>query len=190
MTKEALAKLGIVIEKDEITEEEALALIEQSQNSLRGEVKKHKDLLSARNSEIADYKKKEADRMTDDEKNALHVQQLEEENKTLKRQNAINERVKDYVAIGYKEDLAKKIAEAEVDGKPTAQLHKEFITSREESIKAELMKDNPVPRTNGDAKPLTKEELAKMNYTELMKAKETNPELVDEFIQEQSKTNN
>lgn len=182
MTKEQLAKLGIVIDKDEMPDDEAEVLIEQKFASLNSEVKKHKDLLSSRNSEIAEYKRKEQDKLTEDEKTKLHYQELEKTNAQLTRSLALNEKVKDYIALGYSEELATKVANAELDGKSTAQYHKEFITAREESIRAELLKSGTKPSTNGDQKPLTKEDLGKMTYSELLKAQETNPELVNEFI--------
>lgn len=183
MTKEQLAKLGIVIDKEEIADSEAQTLIEQKFNSLNGDLKKHKDLLSSRNSEIAEYKRKEQDKLSEDEKLQLHYKELEETNKSLTRRLALNEKIKDYIGLGYSEELAMKVATAELDGKPTAQYHREFITAREESLKAEILKSNPTPKTNDNPKPLTKEDLAKMTYTELMKVQETNPELVNDFIE-------
>lgn len=187
MTKEQLAKLGIVIEGNDMPDSEAFALIEQKFGSLNGDLKKHKDLLSTRNSEIAEYKRKEQEKLSDDEKRQLHYQELEETNKTLTRKLALNEKVKDYIALGYSEELATKVANAELDGKSTASYHKEFITAREEKLKAELLQGNPQPHTNGDPKTLTKEALSKMTYSELLKAQETNPEIVNEFIENQNK---
>ncbi len=187
MTKEQLAKLGIVIDGNELPDSEALALIEQKFGTLNGDLKKHKDLLSARNGEIAEYKRKEQEKLSDDEKRALHYQELEETNKTLTRKLALNEKIKDYIAIGYSEELATKVANAELDGKPTANYHKEFITAREESLRAELLKGNPQPHTNGDPKPLTLDDLKKMSYEELLKTQETNPELVNEYLGNQNK---
>ena len=59
MTKEMLAKLGISIEGESATDEEVEKLIAEKLASLNGDLKKHKDLLSSRNSEIAEYKRKE-----------------------------------------------------------------------------------------------------------------------------------
>lgn len=188
MTKEQLAKFGIVIEKDEITDEEANALIEQKFNSLNGEVKKHKDLLSTRNSEIAEYKRKEQEKLSEEEKTKLHYQELEQENANLKRDSALSKKVKDYIALGYSEELATKVANAELDGKSTTEYHKQFIQARDESIKAELLKQGSKPSTNGDPKPATIEDMKKMTYTELLNVKETNPELYAEF--EKSMNNN
>ena len=185
MTKEQLAKLGIAVDKD-LTDEEAFALIEKHNQDLVNEKSKLKGLNDKYSSEIAGYKKKEQDRLSDDEKKALAQQELENELKTLRRENDINRKVGELVEIGYSKELATKVAEAELDGKSTAKYHKEFITAREESLKAELLKSTPKPSaTSVDTKATTIEDMKKMTYVELQKVAENNPQLFSEFEKSQ-----
>lgn len=184
MTKEQLAKLGIVIEQDEISEEESQKLIAERVAALAGENSKQKTLLSQRNSEIAEYKRKEQEKLSEEEKTKLHYEELEKANKEMHRKLDLNEKVKGYLAIGYSEELATKIAEAELDGKPTFEFHKQHLASREETIKAELLKGTPDPRTDNSNKTLTKADLDKMGYEGLLKVQKENPALYNEWAAE------
>ena len=183
MTKEKLAKLGIVVEADEISEEEAEKLIEQKIASLNGDVKKHKDLLSTRNSEIAEYKRKEQEKLSDDEKQKLHYQELEKEITTLKRKDTINTKINDLMSLGYDKELAKKQAEAEVDGKSTIEFQKAFMDGKLEAQKQELLKNTKTPIVNdpnsGGVK--TKEDFDKLGYEGQLKLYNENPEIYNQF---------
>lgn len=181
MTKDFLAKLGIVIDEDEIADDKAQELIDKKFKEMNANSESQKNLLSKRNSEIAEYKRKEQEKLSDDEKTKLHYQEVEERNKTLERRIALSEKVAEYVSIGYDADLAKKVAEAELDGKSTVSYHKQFISAREEKLKAELLKGNPTPEVKGDPKTLTKADLDKMGYEELMKVQQEKPELYNEW---------
>ena len=86
MTKEQLAKLGITIEGDNATDEEVEKLIAEKFSSLNGDLKKNKDLLSARNGEIAEYKRKEQEKLSEEEKQRLHYQEMEKEIASLKKE--------------------------------------------------------------------------------------------------------
>lgn len=188
MTKEQLAKLGIVIDTDSVDEEKALELISRKQTERDNELKKHKDLLSARNSEIAEYKRKEQEKLTEEEKTRLHYEELEKQNKDYQRKLALNDKVTEYISLGYDADLAKKVAEAELDGKSTVEYRKQFITAQQEKMKAELLKQTPNPNTNkDDPKAITKADLDKMGYEELMKVQESNPTLYKEWASEKTK---
>ena len=184
MTKEQLAKLGIVIEQDEVSEEESQRLIAEKFNALNTENTKQKNLISQRNSEIAEFKRKETEKLTEDEKLKLHYEEMEKTNKEMRRKLDLNEKVKGYLAIGYGEELATKIAEAELDGKPTFEFHKQHLASREETLKAELLKGTPDPRTDKTPKHLTKADLDKMGYGELLKVQQENPALYNEWAAE------
>lgn len=184
-TKEQLAKLGITITEDSIEDNEALELISKKQNEMSAETKKHKDLLDKRNSEIAEFKRKEQEKLSEEEKTKLHYADLEKTNKDLTRRLALNDKITEYISLGYDADLAKKVAEAELDGKSTVEYRKQFISAQQEKLKAELLKTNPAPHTKGDPKTLTKADLNKMGYEELMKVKEENPTLYNEWASEQ-----
>ena len=182
-TKEQLKKLGIQVEEDkEYTDEEAFALIEKNANDMRGDLNKHKDLLSKRNSEIAEFKRKEQDKLSEEEKTRLHYEELEKENASYKKTIAKSQKVNEYMGIGYPKELAEKIADAELEGKSAVELHKQFMTSREESLKAELLKNSPDPSNNKQTQTVTKEDVIKGGYEAMMKLKEENPTQYQEFF--------
>lgn len=176
MTKEMLKELGITTDKEELTPEEIDALVKQRVAELTGENTKQKSLISQRNGEIAEYKRKEQERLTDDEKKALLEKEKDDKIAKYEKIIAKNGKVAEYMGIGYPKELAEKVAEAEIEGKSTAQFHAEFVKSREETIKAELMKNNPTPNGAGDNAPTTLEAFKKMKPSELMDFAEKHPQ--------------
>jgi hypothetical protein len=185
MTKSQLEKiLGIKLEdgKDAYTDDEVTELVAKSYSELRSDLTKNKDLLSKRNSEIAEYKRKEQEKLTDDEKARLQFEETVKENNALKRKILRSEKIADYIGLGYSKELAEKVADAELDGKSTVELRKQFIVAKEESIKAELLKETPNPDTKKDTSTKTKEEIVKGGYEEMLKLKETNPEVYNEYF--------
>lgn len=182
-TKEQLAKLGINIEQDTIEDEEAQKLIADRFNSLNGDLKKHKDLLSARNGEIAEFKRKEQEKLSEEEKTKLHYQEMEKEIATLKKENALNKEIKDLMGLGYDEELARKYAEAKLDGKSTIEFQKQFIENKLEAQKQELLKSGKVPSVNDPDKGVkTKEEVVKGGYEAMNKLQHDNPELFEQYF--------
>lgn len=182
MTLEKAKELGITFESENPTQEEIDEKILKRVAELTGENSKQKTLISQRNSEIAEYKRKEQEKLTEDEKIKLHYEQLEKENADFKKQFAKTNKVNDYLSIGYSKELAEEIADAELSGKPTAALHQKHLQAREEAIKKELMVNNPDPRqTNKSSKTITKEDYAKMPYSERLKLKESNPTLYEQL---------
>ena len=183
MTKTQLEKLlGITLEegKDTYTDDEALELINKSHNEMRNELNNNKNLLSKRNSEIAEYKRKEQEKLSDEEKTRLHYEEIEKNYEALQKKVARNDKVTEYMGIGYPKDLAEKIAEAELEGKSAVELHKQFITAREESLKAELLKNPPKPATGDKGDTVTREDYKKMTYSQKMALKDSNPELFEQ----------
>ena len=182
MTKEQLAKLGIVVDSDTVEGEELDTLLSKHIGGLNDEIKKNKNLISERNTEIKSLKDKEKEKLTEDEKTKLFYQELEETNKSLQREINLSKKVAGYVEIGYSKDLATKVAQAELDGKPTTEFHKQFIEATRQSIKAELLKQSPNPDTNDNTKSITKEEVIKGGYEAMNKLKAENPEKYQEFF--------
>ena len=183
MTLEKAKSLGITFDSENPTQEEIDSKVESRLAELTGENSKQKELISKRNSEIADYKRKEQEKLSEDEKTKLHYEQLEKENADYRKQFAKSNKVNDYLSIGYSKELAEKIADAELEGKPTAALHQEHLKAREEAIKKELMVNNPKP-AQGDpnaGKDLTKEQFAKLPYSKKIELKEKNPTLYEQL---------
>ena len=182
MTKEQLAKLGITIEGETITDEEANKLIEAKFTSLNGDLKKHKDLLSTRNSEIAEYKRKEQEKLSEEEKQQLHYQEMEKEIATLKRKDNLNTKINDLMSIGYDKELATKYANAELDGKSTIEFQKTFMDSQLEAQKQELLKVGKNPVVNNPNEVKSKEDIIKGGYAEMAKLQQENPALYEQYF--------
>lgn len=194
-TKEQIEKLGLTY-KEGMTDEEVFTAMSEAKSAndskvaeLTGEVSKHKDLLSKRNTEIAELKRKEQEKLSDEEKEKIRVAELEKNYNNLMKEHAIAEKEKGYIEAGYPSDLAKKIAEAEIDGKSTIEFHKQFLSAHDEKIKAEIMKGNPTPTQKGDPNDVglyTKEnyKAGKIGYAELDKLSKENPALFDEITKD------
>lgn len=180
-TKEQLARYGITVEQDEVSDEEAHKLIEDRFSSLSEETKKQKKLIDTRNSEIAEFKRKEQEKLSDDEKEKLRVDTIEKENQALKRTIARSNKVNEYMGIGYSKELAEEIADAELDGKPTVALHKKHMDAELEKQKAELLKGNPTPQVKDDTNTWTQEKFDKAGYEEKLKLHNEHPELYEQF---------
>lgn len=143
---------------EEMTAEEKLAALEGfeiPEPDYTGYVKK--ELFDKASSEIAGYKKKEFERMTEEEaakakaeeERAAMQARLEE----LERDKVINEYTAQFLGIGYDKDLAKETAEALQKGDMnTVFLNQtKFATAREKALKAELLKDTPKPPAGNGA---------------------------------------
>lgn len=185
MTKEQLAKLGITIEGESATDEEVEKLLTEKFNSLNGDVKKHKDLLSARNSEIAEYKRKEQEKLTEEEKTKLHYEEMEKEIASLKRKDSLNTKINDLMSLGYDKDLATKYANAELDGKSTIEFQKQFMEAKLEAQKKELLNNTPNPKLNNpDGSVKTKEDFDKLGYEGQVKLYNEHPEIYKQFAEQ------
>lgn len=180
MTKEQLAKLGITVETDTVEGDELDALLSKHISGLNDEIKKGKNLISERNTEIKSLKDKANEKLTEDEKTQLFYKELEETNKSLQREINLSKKVAEYVELGYSKDLATKVAQAELDGKSTTEYHKQFIEATEQRVKAEILKQTPNVKSGGNFDTVTREDYKKMTYSQKMKLREENPELFEQ----------
>lgn len=183
MTLEKAKELGITFESDNPTQEEIDEKVANRLTELTGENSKLKTSISKVNSENAEYKRKAQEKLTDDEKIAQHQKELEEKLAGYEKQFAKSNKVNDYLSIGYDKKLAEEIADAELEGKPTAELHKKHLQAREEALKKEWMEKNPKAKQgdpNAD-KDITPEKFAKMTYSEKIALKEKNPTLYEQL---------
>ena len=181
ITKEQLKKLGIEVEKDDLTQDEIDELFVKRVGELTAENSKLHTSISKVNSENAEYKRKEQDRLSEEQKKELHEKEMVEKIAKYEKQIAKTSKVAEYMEIGYPKELAEKVADAELEGKPTAKLHAEFVKSREETIKAELMKDNPTPKGAGGSEQMTLEGFKKLTPTQLAEFAETHPVEFENF---------
>ena len=181
MTKEQLAKLGIVVDKD-LTDDELHAELLKVLNGKDKEIADGKNLLSKRNSEIAELKRKDQEKLTEEEKTLLRITELEKANNDLTRKLSLNEKVSALVELGYDKETAVKYATAELDGKSTIEFQKAFLDKQREAIKAELLKGGKIPNTENQPSTIkTKEDLAKASYEEVLKFQQENPQLFAEL---------
>lgn len=170
---------------EEMTAEEkvaALTSFEYEDNST--ELANLKKIVSDRNSEVADYKKKLKERMTDDELKAKEAADKQAELQTnydalLKKVNLAENKAK-FIGLGYDEKLAEETATALVEGNMEVVFanqgkHQEALAK---AIKGEVLAGTPRPQGGNQGAPaVSQEQFNAMGYTDRVKLKRENPEL-------------
>ena len=154
---------------------------------MSAEVDRLKNLLSKSNSEAADYKRQLKDRMTEEEvkakEDAENREKLQKDYDALLRKVSISENKAKLLGLGYEDKLADETAEAMVNG----ELEKVFANQRKhlESVKkelrSELLKETPKPEGGNGHQTITKEDFAKMTYSERAKVYDENPEIYNQL---------
>jgi hypothetical protein len=138
-------------------------------------------------SEAAELSKQLKSKMTQDEqaaaKQAEALAAMQSELESLRADKAISEYTAQFLGLGYDEKLAKSTAEALHNGDMAVVFKNQaaFMTTREKAMKAELLKNTPVPPAGGGEKGPSKEEFKKMNLAEKAKFATEHPELYNEF---------
>lgn len=183
-TKEQIERLGLTYEEG-MTDDQVFEAISKKQGELTAEKSKfeseaikNKGLVDKYSSEISTLKKEKADKMTDEEKAKAHLSALENEIATLKKEKSISEKVAKYTKLGYEDELARKVAEGEIEGKDVSEYHSQFLKSHDEALKKQLMSNNPEPNGAGKGgSAWTKEDFkaGKISMEEMSKLKETDP---------------
>lgn len=182
-SKEYLAKLGIAIDKDEVDDETGQRLIEEHVAKTTGDQKKLKELNDQYSSEIADYKRKERERMTEDEKRKADEEDTKARLAETQKQLAIRDKVAMLVELGYDRETATKYATDEVEGKDTIQYQKEFMAKREAEIRAKVLKEADKDPNLGQKGAIpTKEDVVKGGYEAMLKLKEDHPETFKQYF--------
>ena len=192
MTKDYLAKLGIAIDKDEVTDEEGQRLIETHVAKMTGDQKKLKELNDQYSSELAEKKRQERERMTDDEKRKVEMEELKNQYAETQKQLAINNKVSSLVELGYDRETAIKYATDEYEGKDTLQYQKDFLAKKEAEVKAQVLKEaGKDPKLNGgDGAIPKKEDVLKGGYSAMLKLQEEHPETFKQYFPEASTEQN
>lgn len=141
--------------KEGLSEDELSKAIEKAVNAREKQAEqdltKIKNAFNKASSEVAEYKHKLQEHLSDDEKKRNEqddlLKQLQEENAAFKRQSAIAENRAKFISFGYGEDLAQKTAEALFDGdlETVFANHKTAWEAKEKEIRAGVMKSTPVP---------------------------------------------
>lgn len=137
------------------------ALYEQSQN----EVSRYKSSVDKLTSENADYKRKERERMTDEDKRNAELAEKEKRYAEIERENALYRYKASLGGMIKDEKALNDIAECYANGDIALALGKQktyfdkYLAEREKEIKAELLQQNPQPNPQGSGASMTKEEI-------------------------------
>lgn len=128
------------------------------------EIEKLKNAISKTNSENAEYKRKELDKMTDDEKKAKEFQDLVESNNKMEAELKQMRLEKDLLANGFSAEESDKLIKGNFAVKDIADILKVRLEEQAKSIKAEMLKNTTpeAPMGNGTTTdPKQKSEFAK-----------------------------
>ena len=141
--------------KEGMTEDELSKAVEKAvhakEKQAEQDLTKLKNAFTKASSEVADYKHKLQEHLSDEEKKRTEqddlLKQLQEENAAFKRQSAIADNRAKFISFGYGEELAQKTAEALFDGdlETVFANHKTAWEAKEKEIRAGVMKSTPVP---------------------------------------------
>lgn len=186
--------LGIELTED-MKEEDLVNAIQAKLDSVEtsDSEKNLKNLISKRNGEIADYKKKtqalEAqlkERMTAEElaeaQRNEKVKELETKVAAYERENKISKSYAGYIGLGFGEELAMSTATALIDGDDETlnANFKTFIDSLVQDTRkatlANAMKNISGPEGGNETKVFTKEDIRKMSGAERLKFYNEHPE--------------
>ena len=146
-----------------------------------------KDVFDKTASELAGVKKQLKDKMTDDEaakqKEQEEREELQSKYDKLLRESEISKHKAKLLGLGYDEKLAKSTAEALHKGDMATVFKNQasFNTTREKAMKAELLKNTPVPPAGNGEKAPSKEEFQKLSLAEKVKFAAEKPEIYKEF---------
>ena len=170
---------------ENMTVEEKLAALEAYEPDMSGYVAK--SAFDKASSELAAAKKRERERMTEDEakaaKDAEERAALEARVKELEHERAVNGYMAAYTAMGYDEKLAKASAEALATGdtKTVFENQKAFYAAKEKALRAEILKSTPTPDAGAPTAGVTKEAFDAMGYKERAALFNENPELYNQL---------
>lgn len=172
----------------DMTAEEKLAALEAYEMDTTGLVKK--DLLDKATSEAAAYKRQLREKMTADEQaqteQAEAMQRMQAELEMLRTEKAVDAATKKWMSLGYDEKLATQTAKAMVEGDTDKVFanHAKFIADKEKNLRAELLKDTPVPPAGEGNKGMTKDDFSKLSLVEKAAFAKEHPEKYKEFYKE------
>lgn len=123
-------------------------------DSYKAEAEKQKGLKDKYASENADYKKKELDKMTDDEKKAKELQDLIESKNKMEAEIRVMKLEKELLSNGFTAEESEKLIKSNFAVKDIAEVVKLKVEEAVKSAKAEMIKETTPssPMGNGTAK--------------------------------------
>jgi hypothetical protein len=174
--------------KDAYTEGMSVEDIEKALESVEmptdnsAEIDRLKAALSKSNSEAAEFKKQLREKMSAEElkakEDAEKIEELTKERDALLREKTISSHKAKYLSLGYDESLANETAEALANG----DLDKVFANQKkhnesvEKKIRADVLKETPLPEGGNGSETITKEKFLKMTTAEQYKFSVEHPE--------------
>lgn len=170
---------------ENMTIEEKLKALEAYEPDMSGFVEK--SVFDKKASEAAELNRKLKTFMTEEEaakvKEAEERAALEARVKELETERTISAYIASYLSMGYDEKLANDTAKALAadDMETVFKNQKVHIENTKKSLKAELLKATPRPDGGSSTETITKEQFAKMGYSERMQVFEKNKELYKEL---------
>lgn len=163
----------------EMTAEQKLAVLEgldkPEQISPDKEIERYKQAASKANSEAADYKRKLAEKMTEDERReaerAEELENLKKEVAESRRRETVAQHKAQYSALGFNDELASTAAEAMANGQPEEMFNafKSFLSAHDKDYRDQLIRggSEPPAGTNNEPKTFTREQIEKMTPDEI-----------------------
>ena len=174
--------------KDTYKEGMSVADIEKALESIElptdnsAEIDRLKKALSKSNSEAADYKKQLNEKLTAEElkakEDAEKWDELVKERDALLRDKTIASHKANYLALGYEEKLATETAEAMANGELDKVFanQKRHIEAVEKKIRADVLKETPLPEGGNGSETMTMKKFSKMTIAEQHKYSIEHPE--------------
>ena len=139
--------------------------VKAREKQAEADLTKIRNAFNKASSEVAEYKHKLADHMSDEEKKATEqaelLKQLQAENEAFKKQSAIADNRAKFISLGFDEDSASKSAEALYNGDLASVFNgiKSVWDTKEKEIRAGVMKDAPTPPAGGSGPAVTRDSI-------------------------------
>ena len=172
--------------REDMSAEEKLALLDKWE--LDGWVKK--DVFDRTASELAEYKRKLKEKMSEEERKEAERQEaeaaLKAELESLRKEAAITKNKAKFLSLGYEEELAEDTARAMADGDfekvfANQAIHLENV--KKAAIAAALANDPKPPAGGGGGAEITKEQFDAMGYSDRLKLFNEQPETYKKFTE-------
>lgn len=172
--------------REDMSAEEKLALLDKWEPD--GWVKK--EVFDRTASELAEYKRKLREKMSEEERKEAERQEaeaaLKAELESLRKEAAITKNKAKFLSLGYEEKLAEDTARAMADGDfekvfANQAIHLENV--KKAAIAAALANEPKPPAGGGGGAEITKEQFDAMGYSDRLKLFNEQPEIYKKFTE-------
>lgn len=162
---------------------------EEMLSELLAENKRLKKAVDKSSADASEWKKKFVATQSETEKLSMEKAErdaaIKEELEMLRKESKVNKYAKNFMGLGYSEEMAVKAAEAQFSGDTDElfRIQKAYNDESEKRIRAEIMKTMPVPATgNDDSVQLTQEQFDNMTLAEQTKLYIEHPNVYKKFV--------